>query len=85
MIDTQRTAPPTFDLRHFKLRGTEAMTDLSADLPHQQNDRARPCRELGCTTVTTRAHAVCASHVRPSEGFGCCPTCKPAFFPQVAA
>jgi hypothetical protein len=53
------------------------ITDTTRDEPHQQNDRARPCREWGCSTWTTRAHAVCEYHVDVTTRFGCCNRCQP--------
>jgi hypothetical protein len=47
--------------------------DTTPDLPHQQNEHARPCR--GCTRPTTRAHAVCSACTDHQSGFGCCARC----------
>lgn len=59
--------------------------DSSADHPHQQNERARPCREPGCAVWTTRAHAVCERHVDVITRFGCCPRCQPTYFAEMAS
>lgn len=73
------------NLSPFRDRRAKAMLDLSADLPHQQNEQSRQCQFIGCSTMTTRAHAVCASHVMPTQQYGCCARCKPAFFGSVVA
>jgi hypothetical protein len=59
--------------------------DTTPDLPHQQNDRARPCREWGCRTWTTRAHAVCERHIDVPTRFGCCDRCQPGYFTEAAS